>query len=520
MNFETDGIDIQPGVNSYGLFANYNYKPWTALGELVDNSISSWTSNRVALEKMHGEDFVLKISIEFDELDGGRLSIVDNAGGINAQEYQRAFRLGAPPTDLHHLSQFGVGMKAAACWFAKKWIVESTAISEDVVRTLEWDTAKIMRENAKTLLPTTSRARPDDHFTKIELWDLNHSPKGGKTIGKILSHLTKMYRRFLSEGHVEIFWRGQKLKVKEEPILVAPYFSQLEQPPIRWDLPLSFVLESGQAVTGRAYLLETMEKPATALNIFWRNRLIKGNFEPNYRPPELFGAPSSFRTGRLCIDVLLDSFRPTSDKQGINFEADGATEEEFLDELKVQLNLSMPLLKQAEGYRDKVFSTSFIDACEKELTLTVQDLHNRAATIMLPTPRIGATYEYPPTSLEPDQQRTTSSTVCLKVDGNPWEITIEFRNGGRSGEWLSILEQPKLAPSPMSVTKMLVALELDHPFNKQFLTDETAAVIVRFAAGFAFSELKATRVGYPDHPVVIRKTLSRFLCDVLSTPVI
>ena len=253
------------------------------------------------------------------------------------------------------------------------------------------------------------------------------------------------------------------------------------------------------------------------VRLIWRNRLLKGNFEQCNRPPELYGSASSFRTGRLCIDVFLDSFRPTSDKKGINFEAEGATEEELIDELIEQLNQpEMPILAQAENYRDEKLPPSVRAICESELISTVQKLHDGATAIMEASERFGPEYAYPP--IESLPQLTSDSTVRIEVDGNPWEVTIEFRSSGPNCEWLHILEEPTCAPTPTRVTKLLVALELDHPFNKQYLTEETAAAIVRFAAGFAFSELAATRVGRPNHPVVIRHKLSRFLHDVLVDP--
>ena len=41
------------------------------------------------------------------------------------KRYADAFETGKPPPDTGGLSEFGVGMKIAACWFADKWKVHA-----------------------------------------------------------------------------------------------------------------------------------------------------------------------------------------------------------------------------------------------------------------------------------------------------------------------------------------------------------------------------------------------------------
>jgi hypothetical protein len=39
---DDQSVDITPGVGVYAMFRSFNYKPWLALGEFLDNSISSY----------------------------------------------------------------------------------------------------------------------------------------------------------------------------------------------------------------------------------------------------------------------------------------------------------------------------------------------------------------------------------------------------------------------------------------------------------------------------------------------
>ena len=119
-------VNIRPGVNVLSVLPHLNYKAWYALAEFVDNSIQSSISRRKDLEAISGGSYVLRVDITFDA-DDGRIVVLDNAAGIASSDYQRAFRPAEIPPDATGLSEFGMGMKSAACWFAPKWSVRSSA---------------------------------------------------------------------------------------------------------------------------------------------------------------------------------------------------------------------------------------------------------------------------------------------------------------------------------------------------------------------------------------------------------
>src|SRR5690349_252535 len=108
-----DRINIRPGVGMLGLFPSMNYRAWYALGELVDNAIDSYLRDGERLRNVEGDDYRLRIVIDVEAHDGGLIRVWDNAGGIAAKDYQRAFVTAEPPPDSAGLSQFGIGMKSA-----------------------------------------------------------------------------------------------------------------------------------------------------------------------------------------------------------------------------------------------------------------------------------------------------------------------------------------------------------------------------------------------------------------------
>src|SRR5689334_4567713 len=117
-------VNIRPGASVLSVLRHLNYKPWFAMAEFIDNSVQSYAENRDRL------DGPLKVTVEIDSSPPGRIVIRDNAAGISLAAFPRAFRPAVVPPDRSGLSEFGMGMKSAACWFAAKWQVRTKALGE------------------------------------------------------------------------------------------------------------------------------------------------------------------------------------------------------------------------------------------------------------------------------------------------------------------------------------------------------------------------------------------------------
>ena len=159
-----DTVNIRPGIAILSVLSYLNYRPWFALAEFVDNALQSYLDNRDALEETDGQDARLRLEIEFDPNDEGRLVVRDNAAGIYESEYIRAFRPAEIPPDRSGLCEFGMGMKNAACWFAKQWSVRTTALGETAERTISFDIDEIVNDSIEELAIATRSGLPSNSF--------------------------------------------------------------------------------------------------------------------------------------------------------------------------------------------------------------------------------------------------------------------------------------------------------------------------------------------------------------------
>ena len=215
-------VDIRPGVKILSVLSHLNYNPWFAVAEFVDNSLQSFLDHRKKIEHIDGNGTRLKVEIEINSSADGHLIVRDNAAGIHEEDYPRAFRPAGIPPNVSGLSEFGMGMKSAACWFSPSWTVRTTALGESVERTIHFDISRIVEDNLEELNVESRSIESSTHFTEIILSDLRNPPQT-RTVGKIREHLASIYRVFIRNGLLELRFDGEVLSYAQPSILCAPF---------------------------------------------------------------------------------------------------------------------------------------------------------------------------------------------------------------------------------------------------------------------------------------------------------
>lgn len=510
-------ISIRPGVSILSVLRHLNYRPWYAIAEFVDNSIQSYLDNKAELRRVEGEDYVLRITIEIDQIDG-RILIRDNAAGIFEHEYARAFRPAAIPPNRSGLSEFGMGMKSAACWFAKRWRVRTTALGEEVERTVYFDVDSIVQDNLEEIDIQSRPISAHTHFTEIELTDLNQKLPVGRTLGKMKTHLASIYRVFLRTGQLVLTFDGEELEYKEPDILVAPHYDRPTDEPVFWRKEIDFDFGGNLSVRGFAALRETGNVSSAGFALFRRNRVIEGSGDEGYRPEFIFKKSNSYIYQRLFGELHLEGFEVSHTKDGFQWEEN---EDAFLDLLKEYLDADpVPLLDQAERFRKRAKADELRAAAQQSANRIAYTLEKQAPPVIaerLTTPPESAPA---PESLPPAYP-TLTREIAFEVEGEKWEIILELSEDPAIGDWISICDHLIKEPTDItsSVQRIGIRMSLLHPFMERFAGSDPAMIeaLGRVASALVIAEILARRAGV-QMAGTIRREVNKLLRDVLSRP--
>lgn len=488
-------VNIRPNVTMLSVLKFLEYETWFALAEFVDNAIASYQVNEDALIKLHGKNFQLEVNIEIDDAEN-KITIRDNAAGISEADYPRAFRAAEIPADTSGLSEFGMGMKSASCWFSDLWSVRTTALGEPVEKTVRFDMNKIFDDKIEELEFETKPVDKNTHYTIIELLNVHRMPRR-KGLAKVKSHLTSIYRDFIRKGILKLNVDTIELHYQEPKILSAkfqekPYVSVGE--PIVWKKEIDFPVEDGLSVHGFVAIRETGSTSEAGFALFRRGRVIEGSFDNGFRPEFIFGAPNSYRFQRVFGELHLEGFDVSFTKKGIQWDENLNV---FLELLKEEISSKeFPLLQQAENYRTRASEKEY-KAATKALEQTVNDLQEKAPKAIEEVAQIPNVVNEPETQLI-QTDKTIHKEFAAHFNNQDWRISIELSYDPSLTELIEVgnhlVHNPK---NKTSVREVGIRLSLTHPFMVQFAGVDNNKIepILRLIATFGLSEVIAKNSG-------------------------
>jgi len=399
-------VSIRPEVGMYSLFPHMNYKPWFALGEMVDNSIGSYVTNREKLRTLHGNNFKLKIDITFSQSGrDARILVEDNAAGISERDAERAFKPAAPPVDKSGISQFGIGMKSSCTWYSHFYTITSSALNEKVTRTVTFDIQGIIDKKIEELDVVESPKDKDAHGTRIVLSRLHQGIPVGPTLTRIQNYIASIYREFIKSGEVVISVGGKELTYTSPELLESKYWDsnhvdtgspyEVDTSPSRkWQIPIDIVLEDSWAkdtspnrpdkpprVRGWMGILKEGSTKKSGAALIWKKKVVIGagsmaqGDEDSYRPLSVFGATTTFPFQRLIGELDVSELQVTSFKDNIDWR--NGQEDELQSRLRDALDAGeYPVRKMAANYRSTSKSKSSQDTVKRTVENTTKDLAN------------------------------------------------------------------------------------------------------------------------------------------------
>ena len=209
-------LNIRPDTGVYGTYKRISYEAWTALAEFVDNSTQSFYDHKPELESTkYWKGLEIEIEYLENSSQGDELIIRDNAFGMEYSDFQRAIILDRPPIKTSGRNEFGMGLKAAACWFGNLWSVESTALGSDMKYLAEVDIDTLIKYKNEEIDVEETEVNRKEHYTIITIKRLNKKIKGKRIEKKIHELLSSIYRVDLRSGDIKIFYNGIELDFPE-----------------------------------------------------------------------------------------------------------------------------------------------------------------------------------------------------------------------------------------------------------------------------------------------------------------
>jgi hypothetical protein len=383
-------IDITPDVSALKIFRNLSFTPWYAIGEFVDNSITSALKNIDDLIALNGTDYELRIDIEFPR-NKDSLIIKDNAAGISrADLIERALKTGVPAIDTSvGLGKHGVGMKAAGLWWGEKIIIETHPINEKNGWQIDLDISE--QDDKKKIVvakPITHRGYPGTTITIEKLWQ--KTPQS-RTITAIRSYLPSIYRAYIGstkeDGELKclIFYQNKQLTFEYPTLLSEPLWPTKNGPefgaPARlWRKDINIQLSSGKSISGWVGILEKLNRDMSGFFLKYRNKGISGvvpmqNSDPEdsrdakdtvskgaYKPRKIFRQSGGYTDQSFIGEFDASEFGKTITTDEPKWSAE--EKDEFETKL-LDLLVADDYLRMATNYRRKKASEKDVEEAIK-----------------------------------------------------------------------------------------------------------------------------------------------------------
>ena len=312
-------VQLQFGPDVIRSYRRLPYTAWYALAEFVDNSTQSYDDNQAELDAAFADEGdKLEVAIVYDKNDPGLLRIADTAMGMSLDELRHALHVGSPPANRSGRSEFGLGLKTAACWVGNLWTVRTKRLHSTEEYEVTVDVEAVASGHADLPLVVRENRAPEEHYTIVEIVNHNHKFQT-RTLGKVRQYLGSLYRQDLRSGTLRLDWQGETLTWKDYKD--GDFLQDRDGQPYR--KTFRFNVE-GEQVTGWVGVLKKGSRQKAGFSILRRNRVITG-WPESWRPEVLFGqleGSNDLVNQRLVGEIHLDGFEVTHTKSGILWMGD------------------------------------------------------------------------------------------------------------------------------------------------------------------------------------------------------
>lgn len=496
-----------------------SFTAWYALGEFVDNSISSAIKNVNQLKELNGPDYQLRISIDFNKIDNS-LTVEDNAAGIAMTEIERALRTGQPPVDTElGLNKHGVGMKAAALWWGQALTIETYPIGEETGWKARIDVSA--EGDIESLIEVVSIPGRGYPGTKIYVENLWQKTPVAKTITAIRSYLPSIYRSYLNPEFREkqfacsIIYDGKPLKFEGPKLLVAPFFPNKSGPvigaePVTWKLDVDIALSTGKRISGWVGLMTPTSSFYNSFFLHYRGKGIAGAVPTDfgdkqnsdemktaiskaaYRPNAIFGAPGNYPGIRYFGEFDMTDFGKTITTDSPLWSP--TEEDEFVTKLKELLSSpKMNFPAMGRNFRENIKIKDTIEEFDDREDMKKEALKLQGALDGQVNHEVNI--EAPKSTLSPDEIAGTVS------DSDSFEFTLRDDDDSEEHSFQVRIIRDKSQPFVDVIESTngehnLIRLNENHPGLLDItMNREAKKLFMRLGAVLGAAEVMSTQAG-------------------------
>lgn len=467
-NKSVQTVSIKIEANMYRRFSDIANTPSHVLAEFVDNALQSYRDNKLALEALDS-DYKMQVHIDFlfdDDGTSNGVEITDNAGGIGIKRFVTAFQPAKRPDNMEGLNEFGMGLKTAACWLGEEWCVETTALDETELRTVNFCLSDVCRDDLSELPVKISSVDASTHFTKIRISSPTSNMPSKRSLTKISADLSSIYRVSFRNGEFELYLQGNKITFEDYPVLEMPYVHNPEGGPIYWKKEVEAVIGPYKA-KGFIGILRDIKQGRNGFVILRRGRVVVGTESEHRFFPHFMGSPGTFRYKRIFGEIEVEGFNVSFNKNDI---ADRENLDALLDVLRDQIKSpDFDMLKQADDYR----------VSSKKEVLTIIRKHNtspkvKKTPVTLTSVVAATTDEGNKETMVPIVSSTDKEHVyedIFHVDDAKYTLRVEFCEGGSE---LFVNDMSDIEKDGVLKCK----INMNHPFFENIDEKKSASSVV------------------------------------------
>lgn len=497
-------INIRPTSSVYATYKRLTYRPWTAIAEFVDNSTQSFYDHKETLMAIkYAKGLTIEIRYIRDDVNGDSIEIIDNAFGMEWEDFKRAVILDKPPINTNGRNEFGMGLKTAACWFGSLWSVESTQYGSRNKYYIQIDVDNLGKYKTEEIDVVDSIVSTREHGTRIVIQRLNQRILGSSTIRSIKELLGSIYREDLRSGLIQIFYNGSAIEFKEAPLYVEKLSDGTEKP---WKKEISFTIEhDGKTLPVHGFV--AIRIPASVKDagfaLIRRGRVI----DTSFRTEEVFGPSNLFAYQRMYGELHMDSWPVTQAKDGFNWHSGGLLEK-FIAQLvqetsdyrrkaeTIRLRDRINTKDVAKKVVDGLTSSGILDNAEVTVTDRQEDASNVPETGM-PSDNTTAegTHNGSDEEVINDDDSVVlegGSTITIKCNRgvNEYTFEIECDMSSPTASWLLV--------ENTGLNAFKLVINMRHAFFKPFISDKSfMGTLMKLSVAMALAEIDALSVS-PD----------------------